>query len=141
MLELARAHSDKVRFALVGTLNTTSDFIILNILAVLLGLPVILANTISTGLCMMMSFLLNKKWTFKSTGKSYLREVTLFFVFTIISVWVIGNGVMMILVPLMPADWPEFMRISFPKVVATVVSLAWNYSTYKFFVFKVSDKN
>jgi putative flippase GtrA len=136
MKELALKHAEKIRFGLVGVLNTTSDFVILNVLAVLFGVPVVLANTISTGLCMVMSFFLNKKWTFKSSGKNYAKEVVLFFAFTIVGMWVIGNGIIFLLVPLMPSDWPEIVRVSLPKLVATIASLIWNFITYKYFVFK-----
>jgi putative flippase GtrA len=138
MKELIAKHAEKIRFGLVGALNTASDFAILNILAVGFGVPVVLANTVSTGLCMVMSFFLNKKWTFKSTGKNYLREVVLFFVFTIIGMWVISNGIMALLVPMMP-DWPELLRVSLPKVVATVASLIWNFLAYRYIVFKKAD--
>jgi putative flippase GtrA len=136
MKKIILRHAEKIRFGLVGVLNTATDFVLLNILAVAVGLPVVLANTISSGLCMMMSFRLNKKWTFRAAGKNYFREVVLFFVFTIIGVWVIGNGLMAWLVPIMPTDWSEIIRVSLPKVVATVASLIWNFVTYKYIVFR-----
>jgi putative flippase GtrA len=139
MKPLIAKHAEKIRFGLIGVLNTTSDFVILNVLVVVFGLPVVLANTISTGLCMVMSFCLNKKWTFRSAGKNYMREVVLFFVFTIIGMWVIGNGIIALLVPLMPTDWPEIIRVSLPKLIATVASLVWNFVTYKYIVFKKSE--
>ena len=137
MKDLIAKHADKIRFGIIGVLNTTTDFVLLNILAVLFGVPVVVANTISTGICMLMSFFLNKKWTFKSEGGNYVREVVLFFVFTIIGMWVIGNGIIALLVPVMPENWPEIVRVSLPKLIATCVSLIWNYLTYKYFVFKI----
>jgi putative flippase GtrA len=136
MREIFAKHVDKVRFGLIGVLNTGSDFVILNILAVLFGVPVIVANTISTGLCMLMSFFLNRRWTFRASGKNYGREVGLFFGFTIIGMWVIGNGIIALLVPLMPESWAEIIRLNLPKLVATIASLIWNYLTYKYVVFR-----
>jgi Predicted membrane protein len=136
MKEIVAKHADKIRFGLIGILNTTSDFAILNVLVILFGMPIVVANTISTGICMLMSFFLNKKWTFKSTGKNYIREIILFLVFTIIGMWIIGNGIIALLVPLMPNGWMEIVRVNLPKLIATGASLVWNYITYKFFVFK-----
>jgi putative flippase GtrA len=85
---------------------------------------------------MVMSFWLNKKWTFRDAGRNYARQVALFFVFTIVGMWGIGNGIIALLVPLMPADWAEIIRVSLPKLAATVVSLCWNFITYKYIVFR-----
>ena len=76
------------RFIIVGVVNTVIDFIILNVLS-LIGVPKIAANTASTGVSMLFSFFMNKKWTFSSSSKNYLREIILFFVFTLFGLWVI----------------------------------------------------
>jgi putative flippase GtrA len=136
MKEFFIKHADKIRFGLAGALNTVSDFAILNVLAMLFGVSIIIANTISTGLCMLMSFGLNRKWTFRASGKNYGRELGLFFGFTIIGMWVIGNGIIALLVPLMPESWAEIIRLNLPKLVATIASLIWNYLTYKYIVFR-----
>jgi putative flippase GtrA len=133
---LVAKHAEKIRFGMIGALNTSTDFVILNVLAILFGVPVVLANTISTGLCMVMSFLLNKKWTFRDAGQNYARQVGLFFGFTIVGMWVIGNGIIALLEPAMPSDWAEIIRVSLPKLIATVASLIWNFVTYKYIAFK-----
>ena len=80
-----------LRFIIVGISNTVLDFVLMNIMR-LVGLNLIAANTISTGTAMVYSFFMNKKWTFRNAGKNYLRQVVLFFIFTIIGIWVIQNG-------------------------------------------------
>jgi putative flippase GtrA len=85
---------------------------------------------------MVMSFLLNKKWTFRDAGKNYAQQVGLFFGFTIVGMWVIGNGIIALLEPMMPSDWAEIIRVSLPKLIATIASLVWNFVTYKYIVFK-----
>ena len=59
----------------------------------LIGLNLYVANTLSTGSAMVFSFFMNKKWTFRNAGQNYLRQVILFFIFTMIGIWVIQNGI------------------------------------------------
>lgn len=136
--ESAKSLTNKkpVRFVVVGSINTVLDFLILNIL-VLLGLPRILANTISTGISMASSFFMNRKWTFNSNSKNYARQVALFIVFTLIGLWVIQNGVIWIAFNFAPHfGLSDLMFLNIAKVFASVFSLTWNYITYDSFVFK-----
>lgn len=123
-----------VRFVLVGIFNTILDFVLMNIFRIFF--PLILANTLSTGIAMLCSFFLNKKWTFRNAGKDYVRQVTLFFIFTIIGIWVIQNGVIWLIENLIPRlGMPDIIFVNLAKILATPASLIWNYLTYKNFVF------
>jgi len=127
--------SKKWRFVLVGGFNTVVDFGLMNLFR--LFLPLVAANTISTGIAMLVSFFLNKKWTFKSAGKNYLREVTLFFVFTIIGIWVIQNGFIWLIENFVPhCGLSDVVFANIAKIFASVPSLIWNYVTYNKFVFR-----
>jgi putative flippase GtrA len=123
------------RFVLVGGFNTVLDFALLNGLSVL-GLPVMGANTVSTGIAMISSFILNKKYTFRSDSKNHLKDVTLFIIFTLVGLWVIQNLVISGLLHVLPADWSQFMRLNGAKVLGTGVSMVWNYLSYKHVVFR-----
>ena len=79
---LATVAKKPFKFALVGVFNTILDFGLMNIFK-LIGLNLITSNTMSTGIAMISSFFLNKKWTFRNAGKNYLRQVVLFFLFCI----------------------------------------------------------
>jgi len=128
-------NNQKWRFVLVGGLNTIVDFGLMNLFR--LFLPLVVANTFSTGIAMIMSFFINKKWTFKSTGKNYLREVVLFFVFTIIGIWVIQNGFIWLIETFAPHfGLPDFIFANAAKIIASVPSLIWNYITYNKIVFR-----
>jgi len=127
--------SKKWRFVLVGGFNTVLDFGLMNIFRLLM--PLVAANTISTGIAMLVSFFLNKKWTFRSTGKNYLREVTLFFVFTIIGIWVIQNGFIWLIENFVPHfGLSDAVFANIAKIFASVPSLIWNYVTYNKIVFR-----
>ena len=127
--------SQKWRFVLVGGFNTVLDFGMMNVFRLFLPLPV--ANMISTGIAMLVSFFLNKKWTFKSAGKNYAREVALFFLFTIIGIWVIQTGFIWLIKEFVPHfGLVDVVFDNIAKNIASVPSLIWNYVTYNKFVFR-----
>ena len=124
-----------LRFIVVGVSNTVLDFTLMNLLS-LAGLSLIIANTISTGIAMIYSFLMNKKWTFRNAGQDYLRQVILFFIFTAIGIWVIQNGLIILAKHYLPRfGLPDQAFNNLAKLVASVFSLTWNYLTYNRFVF------
>ena len=125
-----------LRFVIVGISNTVLDFVLMNIMR-LVGLNLIVANTISTGTAMVYSFFMNKKWTFRNAGKNYLRQVVLFFIFTIIGIWVIQNGFIWLINTYTPHfGLSDTIFENVAKLVASVPSLIWNYLTYNFIVFR-----
>lgn len=125
-----------VRFVIVGAINTVIDFGIMNILR-FVGLPVIAANTISTGVAMVCSFFLNKKYTFRNAGSNYVRQVILFFAFTMIGIWGIQNGAIYLIATYLPHfGLSDQLFANVAKLLASVFSLTWNYLTYNRFVFK-----
>jgi putative flippase GtrA len=135
------AQNKKVRFVLVGGFNTVVDFTIYNLASQLLGLALPLANMISTVIAMSISFVLNKKWTFNSQSKNYAREVVLFFIFTLIGIWIIQSGLIWLIENwlLSQLDWQNFWLKNGVKVVATLPSLVWNYLAYNKIVFKSQE--
>lgn len=127
-----------IRFVVVGFINTALDFLILNALSAI-GVNKIVANTLSTGIAMIFSFFMNKKWTFNSNSKKYLREMVLFFGFTLFGLWIIQNGVMWLVLNYAPHfGLPDWIFLNIAKLCASVPSLIWNYLTYDRFVFRNS---
>jgi putative flippase GtrA len=125
----------------VGGTNTVIDFAFYNLLSKAFGLILPVANMISSFIAMLFSFFMNKKWTFRSDSKNYLREVVLFFVFTLIGIWVIQSGIIWLIENTATGvDWQNFWLKNLLKVIASVPSLIWNYVTYNKFVFKDSKK-
>ena len=124
-----------LRFVIVGISNTVLDFTLMNLLS-LAGLNLIIANTISTGIAMIYSFLMNKKWTFRNAGQDYLRQVILFFIFTAIGIWAIQNGLIILAQHYLPHfGLPDRVFNNLAKLGASAFSLTWNYLTYNHFVF------
>ena len=125
------------RFALVGAISTAIDFGILLALKSL-GLPAVWANVCSTTLAFLFSFSANKKYTFKTSGTNVVREMILFVVFTLIGLW--GFQSIVIHATLNPLTSllgnHQTLGLVASKLLATVVSLTWNYITYSRVVFK-----
>lgn len=124
------------RFAIVGTINTAIDFGLLFLLT-FLGLPKIAANTVSTGSAFVFSFFANKKYTFKSTNKNIKYEIISFIIITLFGLWVLQNGIIWLITPLIKnIVSQEQLALFATKLLATTVSLVWNYCLYDKVVFK-----
>lgn len=124
------------RFAIVGTINTAIDFGLLFLLT-FLGLPKIAANTISTGSAFVFSFFANKKYTFKSTNKNVKYEIISFIIITLFGLWVLQNGIIWLITPLIKnIVSQEQLALFAAKLLATAISLVWNYCLYDKVVFK-----
>ena len=126
-------------FSVIGGINTALDFIILFVLASF-GVKIFIANIFSTGTTFIISFLMNKKITFKSVSnnkKELIREMVLFILVTLFGLWVIQNIVISTAMPIFE-NLLKNKRISLllSKLIATIISLIWNFILYKKVVFK-----
>ncbi len=137
------------KFVIVGIGNTILDFGLMNIFSIFI--PAAFANFLSTGIAMISSFYFNKKWTFSSTARSrkdLIRQTIMFFLFTVVGIWLIQTPLMWLISNTFNHVFPHFSFVIFEhdfakflvdnsaKVVASVFSLTWNFLTYKRFVFK-----
>ena len=124
------------RFVIVGGLNTALDFGIL-IGLTLLGLDKIVANIISSTTAFIFSFFANKRYTFKTTDTNVAREMVLFVIVTLFGLWVLQTLVIWLTTPLMVATFHNTSyALLASKLLATVVSMTWNYLLYSKLVFK-----
>lgn len=133
MKHLLKKHESKLRFAIVGGINTAIDFGILFILHGL-GLNKYIANIISTSVAFIFSFFANRTFTFKSSG-SARKQFIPFLIVTIAGLWLLQPAtIWLVLQPL--GQLNESIALFIAKIVATVASLVWNYILYSKFVFK-----
>lgn len=125
-----------IRFGLVGGTNTVIDFGLLFLLKSL-GLPVITSNIISTSVAFCFSFFANKKYTFKTTDTNVRREIILFVVITLFGLWVLQTIVIKVMTALLAqSGLSGDLVLLVAKLVATVVTLVWNYVLYDKVVFR-----
>jgi len=136
MQPLLKKHAEKVRYGFVGLFNTLLDFGILFIL-VHLGLDKIPSNYISTFVAFIFSFFINKSFTFKSKSGNIKKQFTLFFIVTLFGLWVLQPLVITSVTALInPLHLNTSLVLLIAKIIATGVSLVWNYFFYSRYVFK-----
>jgi len=139
MEDLIKKHADKIRFVLVGGTNTAIDFIILFSLFNLIGLPVFYSNVISTSVALTFSFFANKTFTFKDGGGITKKKMATFLIITLTGLWLIQPLIILGIrsaFGTMIADDNVLLLVG--KLLATCVTLVWNYILYRKFVFKKS---
>ena len=126
-------------FSVIGGINTALDFIILFVLTSF-GVKIFIANIFSTGITFIISFLMNKKITFKSVSnnkKELIREMVLFVLVTLFGLWVIQNIVISTAMPIFENLFKnKQISLLSSKFIATIFSLIWNFILYKKVVFK-----
>lgn len=136
-------------FGLIGVFNTVFDMALYVLVQHLSG-SIILANIVATSAALIGSYLLNSKLTFKAK-KWTIKGFALFILVTIFGLWVLQTGVILLLTPFV-AKVPEMLWHLFrplegiaktlaPKVVATVVTVVWNYIWYNGVIFKDKSKD
>ena len=136
MRQVIKNNPQVLRFSAVGIVNTAIDFGLLFTFKAL-GLPVITANIISSTIAFAFSFFANKKYTFKTHGGSLVREIILFTAVTIFGLWVLQSVIIHFSLNYISTIVHDKNTAVFvAKLLATGVSLIWNYVLYSFVVFK-----
>ncbi len=138
MQDLLKKHETKLRFGIIGGINTALDFGLLFVFSSLFGIPRGFANMLSTSISFIFSFFANKRYTFKSSSKeNVVREMVLFTVVTLFGLWVIQGLIIHFLTPvIINLGTTEELALLASKLIATVASLIWNYLLYSRVVFK-----
>lgn len=125
----------KLRFVLVGCLNTAIDFGVY-VVAIQFGSPVLLANYLSTSVALCVSFIANKQFTFKDNSKTKLSQIGRFLAVTLFGLWVLQPIVIQTVIVLGAAlNIPNTSLYIIGKILATAVTLVWNYILYNKLVF------
>lgn len=144
-----------LRFASVGAMNTIIDFSILNLLVFGAGIPRIPANLVSATVAMTFSFLANRRFVFKSNNRGR-KQVIQFVLVTVTGLYVVQTIVIYGLTELWV--WPleslydlisgldiaqdisqNFVITNGAKVVATAMTMIWNFVLYQRLVFAKAE--
>lgn len=126
------------KFSLVGVLNSSIDFGILNLLVSATGITsgpsLIPLNAFAFSAAVTNSYFWNRRWVF--AGKKHGNFVV-FFIITVIGVGINSSIVFAIATFVNPIDGlSDTLWVNFAKALATGVSLFWNFAGYRLVVFK-----
>lgn len=133
------------KFGLIGILNTLIDFGVINILAnifnVYQGAAIIPLNALSFSLAVINSYFWNKYWTFREGSQSPESRYG-FVKFVVVSILglLINTAIVYGMTALSPAGVGGALWLNSSKLLATVVSMIWNFLGYKFLVFIRREK-
>ncbi len=134
------------KFAEVGMMNTVLDFGILNSLLFLTGKNsgfwVLLFNTISFSLAVINSYFWSKNWTFEgSQTKNNISQFMQFVLVTFVGL-ILNDGMISVFQWIgTPASVSASQWVNISKILATALSLVWNFLGYKLIVFKKNIAN
>lgn len=131
------------KFVIVGGINTGIDVVILRVLVGVTGITggigIVVLNAISFSVAVVNSYFMNKFWTFEDKTRTNQEsfKFSQFFIVSLIGIS-LNSGVVYAITTftqpmfgLSPANW-----VIIAKLIATGVSLVWNFVGYKLFVFK-----
>ncbi|MCL1839702.1 GtrA family protein [Candidatus Saccharibacteria bacterium] len=121
-------HRDKVRFMMVGGVNTVLDFTIYGLLVSVLGFFAVVANMISTVIVLTISFGLNYKFVWQSK-KSKRETAPRFVIISLFSAWVVQSGIIWIIVTIFGTD--DVISL-LAKVVGICAGTITNYLGYRY---------
>jgi putative flippase GtrA len=127
---------EKVRFGLVGIINTLVDFGVLFLLVDFLNIPPIIANIISTTTALIVSYGLNKKSVFGDDGSHNARQIVSFVIVTLIGLWGLQTVVIFAVSGWLQGFLIKNIALLIAKLIASFFSLVWNYLWYSRIIFK-----
>ena len=117
-------HATKLRYLLIGTINTAIDFSVLFMLTWFI-------------IAFSFSFVANRSFTFRSRTGNIRRQLLLFTLVTLFGLWVIQTIIIALLAPIFIGfNLSQPVALFASKLIATVASLIWNYLLYTNVVFK-----
>jgi putative flippase GtrA len=130
-----------LKFGVVGAINTGIDFAVLNVLSALTGIRsgtgIIWLNSAAFTVAVANSYFMNKYWTFAARGAVRAGEASSFLLVSLVGLGINGGIVFWITTYINPlfgfgiALWENVA-----KLIATGVSLVWNFIGYKLLVFR-----
>ncbi len=120
-----------IRFGLVGVVNTVVDFVLFVLLYRVADIDPLLANGIAFLFAVTNSYLMNHRWTFRRSGGSISLVAYLRFVALNTGGLLIGTTAILLLKGVMPLE--------FAKLIAAGLTLIWNYTCSKLFVFNAGN--
>lgn len=136
----------KMRYILVGGVNTAADFILFNMILLIFSLPAVIANSISLLSCMVLSFFLNHFYVFQSKKSVRPGDFVKFMIGTGIVLLVAQNIALVGSIAILQHSAEDYLKgmqidpsliiVNIAKLIAVAVSMVANYLLYKYIIFR-----
>ncbi len=141
-----RERSRFFRFATVGITGAMVDFGTMNLLTRLVGLPLVVAGTLSFGAAILNNFTWNRHWTYPdSRSKPLVQQLAQF---ALVSVMGLGirlpilafvKPLWLSVLPRLPFEIPffslEFLSNNLTLVIAVVIVMFWNFFVNRYWTY------
>lgn len=118
-----------IKFAIVGSINTSIDYLGFAALVTWTHIPYLLANVMTFSVAATNSYILNRRWTFRSADPRWQRQAVAFF-----SVMAVGLGLNSLALYLF-VDHAHIHKL-IAKAMGIVIVLFWNFFASRFLVFR-----
>jgi putative flippase GtrA len=148
VIEIARTNRKEVKrfvkFAIVGAAGSITDFVALNLLVQLLGVPLALANTFSFVAAVMQNFTLNRLWTFPESRERRARFQLAQFAMVSLVGYGLNQLVFLTLHHLWESYWMGYfgadtgflLSYNVAKLFAIGVVLFWNFAANRLWTYR-----
>lgn len=131
-----------LRYVVVGVINTLINFAVLNILSYFTGIKsgsqVVYLAAVAFFVATINSYILNKYWAFHDMSHFHEgRKMTLFLLVSLVGLSINSSIVYVVSTfvdPMFGASPTMWLNVA--AIVATSVSLVWNFIGYKWIVFR-----
>jgi putative flippase GtrA len=125
-----------VKFAIVGAIGMVVDLTILNIMHKVVGLPLLVSNTISFSVAVLSNFTWNRLWTFpESRARPLIPQLGQFALVNVVGL-AINNLVLWFVFTLVRDVVPDPWNYNLAKIIAIGVVLFWNYGINRLWTYK-----
>lgn len=140
------------RFIFVGSVATTTDIVLLNVVVMLTGLPPLVANLFSMTVATIFSYIMNRRYVFSDGEKSKRKTIVPYALVTLFGVYGIQTLIFGVLTYYgEPASVAaanlisqltgvslsaSFLLLNGAKLFAVGVAAIWNFTLYRRTVFK-----
>ena len=118
-----------IKFGITGVMNTLVDFVIYSLLTFGLSVNLYLAQAVGDGCGMINSYVVNRRWTFRTKERFFSSEAIRFFVLNLI---MLGLSVLLL------GFFSQYLGMGkfYGKVASTCVVMVVNFTANKLWVFR-----
>lgn len=121
-----------IKFSIVGALNTIVDFMVFSIFLYIFNFHYLVANIVAVAAASTNSYILNRRWTWRSTDSRWHHQVAKFLVVVVIGFF-LNELILYFLVD--HADVAPLVA----KAIAVSVVLLVNFTANRWWTFRSSD--